>query len=284
MERERLADVVLECLELPKVTPDLTEWENMVDALKNPDKTAKIAIVGKYTELHDAYLSVVEALKHGGIASRAKVEIKWIDSEELTSYNIEEYLQDVDGILVPGGFGSRGTEGMILAAGYARKNKIPYLGICLGMQMAIVEYARAILGYKDANSIELDPQTSHPVIALMPDQENVEDIGGTLRLGSYPCVLDEASLAYRLFGKREIHERHRHRYEVNNTYRKELSQKGMRIAGTSPDKRIVEMIEIENHPFFCGTQAHPEFKSRPNHAHPLFAGFVKAAVDRYESK
>lgn len=284
MEEERLADVVLECLNLQKVTPDLAEWENMVDALRNPDKTAKIAIVGKYIALHDAYLSVVEALKHGGIASRAKVEIKWVDSEELTPYNIETTLQEMDGILVPGGFGSRGTEGMILAAGYARKNKIPYLGICLGMQMAIVEYARSVLGYKDANSIELNPETRHPVIALMPDQEHVEDIGGTLRLGSYPCMLDENSLAYRLFGKKEIHERHRHRYEVNNTYRKELSESGMRIAGISPDKRIVEMIEIKNHPFFCGTQGHPEFKSRPNHAHPLFAGFVKAAVDRHEGK
>lgn len=282
MEKEKLADVVLQSLHLENTKPDLKEWENMVEALRNSDKTAKISIVGKYTSLHDAYLSVVEALKHGGIESRAKVDISWVDSEHLTEENIEEILGDMDGILVPGGFGSRGTEGMILAAKYAREKKIPYLGICLGMQMAIVEFARNVLGYQDANSIELAPETTHPMIALMPDQEHVEDIGGTLRLGSYPCILDEHSKAYELFEKKEIQERHRHRYEVNNAYRQELSAKGMKISGTSPDKRIVEMIEIENHPFFCGTQGHPEFKSRPNHAHPLFGGFVKAAVERHE--
>ena len=279
MEREKLADVVLSSLRLENRKPDLSDWEAMVESLRNPNKTVKIAIVGKYTQLHDAYLSVVEALKHGGISCRAKVELEWVDSEELTEKNLDQRLHDVDGILVPGGFGNRGTEGMILAAQYARVYKIPYLGICLGMQMAIVEFARHVLGYEDANSIELDPDTKHPVIALMPDQEDVEDIGGTLRLGSYPCILAEDSKSYELFGQKEIHERHRHRYEVNNAFRKELQEKGMNIVGTSPDNRIVEMIEIAGHPFYVGTQAHPEFKSRPNHAHPLFRGFIQAAVD-----
>ena len=277
MEQEKLADVVLETLRLENRKPDLTDWIDMVERLRNPESEVNIAIVGKYTQLHDAYLSVVEALKHGGISCRAKVDLTWVDSEELNEKNLDQTLHTVDGILVPGGFGSRGTEGMILAAQYARVHKIPYLGICLGMQMAIVEFARHVLGYADANSIELDPATKHPVIALMPDQESVEDIGGTLRLGSYPCVLAEDSEALKLFGKKEIHERHRHRYEVSNAYRQEFTENGMRIAGTSPDGRIVEMVEVKDHPFFEATQAHPEFKSRPNHAHPLFAGFVRAA-------
>jgi CTP synthase len=280
MEREKLADVVMQSLGLEKRKPDLTDWEAMVENLRHPDKTVNIAMVGKYTQLHDAYLSVVEALKHGGIACKAKVEITWIDSEELNEKNLDQRLYQVDGILVPGGFGGRGTEGMILAAQYARVHKIPYLGICLGMQMAIVEFARHVLGYEDANSIELAPETTNPVIALMPDQEDVEDLGGTLRLGSYPCVLADGSLSLELFGQKEIQERHRHRYEVNNAYRKELAEKGMTIAGTSPDGHIVEMIEIPANPFFVGTQGHPEFKSRPNHAHPLFRGFIQAAVDK----
>ena len=280
MEREKLADVVMQSLGLEKRKPDLTDWEAMVENLRHPDKTVNIAMVGKYTQLHDAYLSVVEALKHGGIACKAKVEITWIDSEELNEKNLDQRLYQVDGILVPGGFGGRGTEGMILAAQYARVHKIPYLGICLGMQMAIVEFARHVLGYEDANSIELAPETTNPVIALMPDQEDVEDLGGTLRLGSYPCVLADGSLSLELFGQKEIQERHRHRYEVNNAYRKELAEKGMTIAGTSPDGHIVEMIEIPANPFFVGTQGHPEFKSRPNHAPPLFRGFIQAAVDK----
>ena len=284
MEREKLADVVMESLGLEKRKADLTDWEEMVESLRHPDKTVNIAMVGKYTQLHDAYLSVVEALKHGGIACKAKVEITWIDSEELNEKNLDQRLYSADGILVPGGFGTRGTEGMILAAQYARIHKLPYLGICLGMQMAIVEFARHVLGYEDANSIELDPKTTHPVIALMPDQEKVEDLGGTLRLGSYPCVLQDDTLSLELFGKKEIQERHRHRYEVNNAYRGELAAKGMIIAGTSPDGHIVEMIEIPENPFFVGTQGHPEFKSRPNHAHPLFRGFVKAAANRRKQK
>ena len=284
MEREKLADVVLESLRLENRKPDLTEWMEMVNDLRNPESTVNIAMVGKYTQLHDAYLSVVEALKHGGISCRAKVELTWVDSEELNEKNLDQTLHNVDGILVPGGFGNRGTEGMILAAQYARVHKIPYLGICLGMQMAIVEFARHVLGYEDANSIELDPATKHPVIALMPDQESVEDLGGTLRLGSYPCVLADNSKALELFGKKEIQERHRHRYEVNNAFREELSAKGMMIAGTSPDGHIVEMIEVKDHPFYEGTQGHPEFKSRPNHAHPLFRGFVKAAKEYAKEK
>ena len=263
MEEEHLAQVACECLNLPCPEPDLKDWTAMIDAWKHPEKDVTVALVGKYTQLHDAYLSVVEALKHGGISCRAKVELDWIDSEELTEKNLDQQLHNVDGILVPGGFGNRGTEGMILAAQYARVHKIPYLGICLGMQMAIVEFARHVLGYEDANSIELNPETKHPVIALMPDQEDIEDIGGTLRLGSYPCILAEGSRSYELFGKKEIHERHRHRYEVNNAFRKELQEKGMNIVGTSPDNHIVEMIEIAGHPFYVGTQAHPEFKSRP---------------------
>ena len=284
MEREKLADVVLEILRLENRKPDLTDWEDMVKSLRNPKYTVNIGIVGKYTQLHDAYLSVAEALKHGGIFCRTKVELTWIDSEELNEKNLDQSLHAVDGILVPGGFGNRGTEGMILAVQYARIHKIPFLGICLGMQMAIVEFARHVLGYEDANSIELNPASCHPVIALMPDQEQVEDLGGTLRLGSYPCLLAEGSKAAELFGMREIRERHRHRYEVNNAYRKELEEHGMTIAGTSPDGRIVEMIELLDHPFFEGTQGHPEFKSRPNHAHPLFGGFVKASVDFKKNK
>ena len=284
MEKEKLADVVLESLRLENRKPDLTEWKQMVSDLRNPESEVNIAMVGKYTQLHDAYLSVVEALKHGGISCKAKVDITWVDSEELNEKNLDQVLHKVDGILVPGGFGNRGTEGMILAAQYARVHKIPYLGICLGMQMAIVEFARHVLGYEDANSIELNPSTKHPVIALMPDQESVEDLGGTLRLGSYPCVLAENSKAKELFGTKEIQERHRHRYEVNNAFREELAAKGMTIAGTSPDGHIVEMIEVREHPFFEGTQGHPEFKSRPNHAHPLFRGFVKAAVDYMKEK
>ena len=280
MEKENLAKIACECLNLDCPEPDLSDWKSMVNDLRHPDKEVRIALVGKYTALHDAYISVVEALKHGGIPEHATIDIKWVDSEELNVDNVDEVLGDVNGILVPGGFGLRGVEGMILAARYARENKIPYLGLCLGMQVSIIEFARHVCGFNDAHSIELDPNTTHPVIALMPDQESVEDLGGTLRLGSYPCVLADSSRALELFGKKEIQERHRHRYEVNNAYREELAAKGMTIAGTSPDGHIVEMIEIKDHPFYEGTQGHPEFKSRPNHAHPLFRGFVKAA-DEY---
>lgn len=279
MEKEHLAQAVLKRLHLEDREPDLQDWIEMTEALRHPKQEVEIAIVGKYTQLHDAYLSVVEALKHGGISCHADIQFRWTDSEEITEENLEEKLGGVDGILVPGGFGKRGTEGMILAADYARRENIPYLGICLGMQMAIVAFARYVVGYHDADSIEFHPETLHPLIALMPDQKDVENIGGTLRLGAYPCVLDEHSRSCALYGKTEISERHRHRYEVNNDYREVLEKAGLHLAGLSPDKRIVEMIEITDHPFYIGTQAHPEFKSRPNRPHPLFAGFVKAAAE-----
>ena len=278
MEREHLAQVACECLHLPCPEPDLTDWTAMVDALRHPTSKVRIAIVGKYIQLHDAYISVVEALKHGGIASHSVVELKWVDSELVNDANAAEYLSDVDGILVPGGFGDRGIEGKISAIRYARENNVPFLGLCLGMQMAIVEFARHVIGYDDAHSVELDPNTTHPMIHLMPDQDGIEDIGGTLRLGSYPCILDKDTKAYELYGDETIHERHRHRYEVNNDYREVLRQAGMTLSGISPDGRIVEMIELKEHPFFLATQAHPELKSRPNRPHPLFKGFVAAAL------
>ena len=278
MEKEHLAEVACKCLHLDCPTPDLAEWEKMVDDLRHPTKDVTIALVGKYVSLHDAYISVVEALKHGGIPNHATVHIKWIDSEKVTEENVDELLSDCQGVLVPGGFGSRGIEGKILAITHARTHKKPFLGLCLGMQLTIVEYARNVLGLKDANSIELDPNTTNPVIALMPDQNGVEDLGGTLRLGSYPCVLDMDSKAYEVYGEGLIYERHRHRYEVNNDYREALTAKGMRLSGLSPDKRIVEMCELTDHPFFVATQGHPELKSRPNRPHPLFKGLITAAL------
>lgn len=281
MEEEHLAEVACECLNLDCPKPDLDEWRAMIDAWKHPEREVTVALVGKYTQLHDAYISVVEALKHGGVANRAKVNIKWIDSETVTPDNVDELLHDVKGILVPGGFGDRGIDGMIHAIRYARERHVPFLGLCLGMQLSIVEFARHVVGFEDAHSVELDPSTTHPVIHLMPDQDGIEDIGGTLRLGSYPCVLNKDSEAFQLYGSELIHERHRHRYEVNNDFRKVLTDNGMMLSGISPDGRIVEMIEIPSHPWFLATQAHPELKSRPNRPHPLFKGFVEAAL-KYE--
>ena len=279
MEKEHLAQVACECLHLDCPEPDLADWKKMVEDLRHPTDEVQIALVGKYVSLHDAYISVVEALKHGGITNHATVHIKWIDSETVTSENVEELLGDCNGVLVPGGFGSRGIEGKILAIQYARTHGVPFLGLCLGMQLTIVEYARNVIGYTDAHSVELDPNTTHPVIALMPDQNGVEDIGGTLRLGAYPCVLDKDSRAYQLYGQENISERHRHRYEVNNDYRAVLTEHGLRLSGLSPDGRIVEMCELTEHPFFVATQGHPELKSRPNRPHPLFKGFVEAALE-----
>ena len=284
MEKEHLAQVVCDCLKLDCPEPNLEDWKAMVNALRHPTKEVNIALVGKYIQLHDAYISVVEALKHGGIAQHATVNIKWVDSELLNNSNVEEVLGDMDGLLVPGGFGDRGIEGKITAIEFARIRKIPFLGLCLGMQLSVVEFARHVVGYNDAHSIELDPNTTHPVIALLPEQDGIEDIGGTLRLGSYPCVLDKSSLAYKLYGEETIHERHRHRYEFNNDYRKVLTENGMMLSGISPDGRIVEMVELPDHPFFIGTQAHPELKSRPNRPHPLFRGFVEAAVAKHEAE
>ena len=286
MEEEHLAEVVCDCLRIPCPEPDLSDWNRMVHAMRNPKTRVTIALVGKYTQLHDSYLSVVEALHHGGFASGAEVEIKWVDSEELEKdpAAIGDALSEIDGMIIPGGFGNRGTEGMILAAQYARENGIPFLGICLGMQMALVEFARNVVGWKDANSSELDPETAHPVIDLMPEQAGVTQLGGTMRLGAYPCDLVQGTLAHRLYGREKIHERHRHRYEVNNEMREDLEGAGLTFSGISPDGRIVEMIEWSGHPYYIGTQGHPEFKSRPNRAHPLFAGLVAAAVQRKESR
>ena len=226
----------------------------------------------------DAYISVVEALKHGGIFNHATVNIKWIDSETVTAKNAGTLFSDVSGILVPGGFGTRGIDGKLEAIRYARTNNVPFLGLCLGMQLSIVEFARNVIGYRDAHSAELDPNTTHPVIHIVPEQIGIEDIGGTLRLGSYPCSLDPLSKAYGMYKTRQIMERHRHRYEVNNDYRDVLTEHGMKLSGLSPDGTIVEMIEITKHPWFIATQAHPELKSRPNRPHPLFKGFIEAAL------
>lgn len=282
MEEEHLAQVACECLDLPCPEPDLTEWRSMINDWKHPEKEVTVALVGKYIQLHDAYISVVEALKHGAVANHAQVHIKWVDSETVTPENAAQLLGGVSGILVPGGFGDRGIEGKINSIRYAREHQIPFLGLCLGMQLSIVEFARNVLGLKDAHSAELDPSTSHPVIHLMPDQDGIEDIGGTLRLGSYPCILDQTSRSYALYGEKTIHERHRHRYEVNNDYRRLLTENGMLLSGLSPDNRIVEMVELPDHPWFIGTQAHPELKSRPNRPHPLFQGFIGAALKQQD--
>ena len=278
LEREGLADVVVRRLGLICHAPDLTEWATMVHRAKHPKGTVRIALVGKYVALHDAYLSVVEALTHGGIENDVKVEVQWVDSETVTDENAVRVLAEADGVLVPGGFGDRGIEGKISAVRYAREHKVPFLGICLGMQMAVVEYARHVCGWADAHSSELDPATAHPVIDLMPDQRGVTAKGGTMRLGSYPCrVTSRETRTYQAYGCDQIAERHRHRYEFNNDYRQDLTGAGLVLAGLSPDERLVEIVELEDHPWFVGVQFHPELKSRPNKAHPLFRDFIAAA-------
>ena len=278
LEREGLADVVVRRLGLICHMPDLTEWATMVHRAKHPQGSVEIALVGKYVALHDAYLSVAEALTHGGIENDVKVNIRWVDSETVTDGNAAELLDGADGVLVPGGFGSRGIEGKIAAVRWARESRVPFLGICLGMQMAVVEYARHVCGWADAHSSELDPATTHPVIDLMPDQRGVTAKGGTMRLGAYPCkVVSRGSRTYQAYGAEEISERHRHRYEFNNDYRQELTQAGLKLAGLSPDERLVEIVELPGHPWFVGVQFHPELKSRPNKAHPLFREFIAAA-------
>ncbi len=278
LEKERIAQAACEALGLECPEPDLSEWTRMCENWKNPKSNVDIALVGKYTQLHDAYISVVEALKAGGAAHNADVNIRWVDSEDVTDENAAEIFKGVSGIIVPGGFGDRGVEGMISSARFARENAVPYFGICLGMQISLVEFARNVLGYADAHSTELAPDTTHPVIHLMPDQENVDQLGGTLRLGSYPCRIEDNTKAKEAYGTDEISERHRHRYEVNNDYREEFTANGCVLSGISPDGRIVEMIELKDHPWFVATQAHPEFKSRPNRPHPLFSGFIGAAL------
>ena len=278
LAKEGLDQVVCEKLQLDTPQPDLTAWSTMVNRIKNANRHVQIALVGKYTQLHDAYLSVVESLFHAGTANDAVVSIKWVDSEGVTPENAKELLAGCDGVLVPGGFGDRGIEGMIAAAQYARVNGIPYLGICLGMQIAVIEFARHVAGLTGAHSSEFDQFSPYPVVDLMPDQVGITAKGGTMRLGKYPCVLDESSKAFGLYGSREISERHRHRYEFNNKFRQVLTEKGMLLAGLSPDGHLVEVVEFPGHPWFVGCQFHPEFKSRPDRAHPLFFGFVEAAL------
>ena len=278
LEREGLADCVCRKLGLGNVQPDLTEWTAMVHRIKAAKRHVRIALVGKYIQLHDAYLSVSESLFHAAAANDAVCDIKWIDSEELTQENINDVLGDCAGILVPGGFGDRGIEGMILAARYAREKDVPYLGICLGMQIAVIEFARNVVGWADANSAEFTSNSLHPVIDLMPEQQSITAKGGTMRLGQYPCALDKESKAYALYGEETIYERHRHRYELNNDFREELCEKGLRLAGLSPDGRLVEVVENPANRWFVAAQFHPEFKSRPNKPQPLFYGFVKAAL------
>ena len=288
LEDEGLAKVVCKRLGIEDKEPDLDGWREMVkivkDLMDGEHEEVTISLVGKYVALHDAYISIVESLKHGGIANYANVNINWVDSEKVTAKNVDKLLKKSDGILVPGGFGDRGIEGKIIAAQYAREHKIPYFGICLGMQIAVIEYARNVLGYADAHSSELNPDTTHPVIDLMPEQRDVEDLGGTMRLGMYPCKLTEGSLSKKIYGDDLIYERHRHRYEFNNHYRTEITEKGMLIAGQSPNEKLVEMVEIPDHPWYIGVQFHPEFKSRPNRSHPLFASFIKAAIVKKSNK
>ena len=284
LHEERLDEIVCKRFGLDTHGPDLADWIAMVNTATSLTDSITIALVGKYVELRDAYLSVAEALTHGGIGNRVKVHIKWVDSEQITEESVAEMLSDVDGVLVPGGFGQRGIEGMITAIRYARLNGVPYLGICLGMQLALIEIARDVLGLADANSAEFDPQSRNCVIDLMPEQKNVQQLGGTMRLGKYPCKLLPGTKAADLYGNVPlIYERHRHRYEVNNDYRSRFEGAGVIFSGRLPDDRIVEMMELPDHPWFLGSQFHPEFKSRPNRPHPLFRGLVAAAKE-YRAK
>lgn len=279
LERSNFSDVVCRELGLYTGRPDMRGWCDMLDKIKKADKEVNIALVGKYVKMFDAYMSVAEALRHGGIENCSRVNIQWVEAEDLTSANYEALLKDADGILVPGGFGDRGIEGKILAAKYARENNVPYLGICLGMQIAVIEYARNVLGYKDANSSEFK-SGEHSVIDLMPDQQGNIPKGGTMRLGLYPCKISKGSLMEKAYGADFIEERHRHRYEFNNIFKEEFIKAGLNIVGTSPDGRLVEAVENPKCNFFVGVQYHPEFKSRPNKAHPLFRDFIKASVER----
>ena len=282
LEERGLSSVACRELHLTVPEPDLTEWQAMVAAIKSRSKTVTIGLVGKYVQLHDAYLSVSEALRHAGFYLDAKVNIRWIDSEGITAETAESVLSGLDGILVPGGFGSRGIEGMILAAQYARENRIPYFGICLGMQVAVIEFARHAAGIADADSGEFAPECAHKVIDFMPGQSDEVDKGGTLRLGSYPCVIRAGSTLERCYGTQMISERHRHRYEFNNDYREALTGAGLTLSGLSPDGRLVETVELSDRPFYVGVQYHPEFKSRPNKPHPLFKGFLAAALEKQQ--
>ncbi len=283
LEEAKFSEVVCRELEIDAPEPDLTEWKALVGNIASRNRDVTIGLVGKYVQLHDAYLSVAEALNHSGFALNTHVTIKWIDSEEITHENYQEKLTGLAGIIVPGGFGGRGIEGMILTARYARETKTPYFGICLGMQIAVIEYARNVAGIADANSGEFNEICKNKVIDFMPGQSDSIDKGGTLRLGAYPCCIRPGTLMETCYGKAEISERHRHRYEFNNEYREKLSEAGLTISGLSPDGDLVETVEIEDHPFFLGVQFHPEFKSRPNRPHPIFRKFVETAIARTTS-
>ena len=278
LEREGLAEQAIDLLHLERRQPNLTQWQNIVDHLYRPTHKIEIGIVGKYVQLNDAYLSVTEALRHAALATGGELILRWINSEDLETDDAKKYLEGIDGLVVPGGFGIRGVDGKIAAVKYARELQIPFLGLCLGMQCAVVEWARNLAGLKEANSAEFDPTGAHPVINLLPEQQDVVDLGGTMRLGLYPCRIEPNTLAHKLYGKEVIYERHRHRYEFNNAYRNLLLEAGYVISGTSPDGRLVEIIELPSHPFFVATQFHPEFKSRPSAPHPLFSGFIEAAT------
>jgi CTP synthase len=278
LEEAGLGNYLVERFALPSQPPKLSDWQVLVEQIKEPQRWLPIAIVGKYVELHDAYLSVVEALRHAGLHQQVRVDVRWVSSEAIERGDADELLRDVYGIVVPGGFGYRGIEGKIQAADYARVNQVPYLGLCLGMQCATIAFARHVIGSSEPNSTEFDPHTPHPVIDFMPDQLDITDKGGTMRLGSYPCVLKPGSHAALAYGAQQVTERHRHRFEFNNKYRRLLEEAGLVISGHSPDGRLVEIIELVDHPWFVGTQFHPEFLSRPNRPHPLFRDFIAAAV------
>lgn len=282
LEEQHTAEIICSKLHLEQREPDLEGWKDMVNHIHHADKPVTIALVGKYVALHNAYLSVAEALQHGSFENEARLTIKWVDSEHLE--NPEEIFRDVDGIILPGGFGGRGVEGMIETADYARRNNVPYLGICLGMQIAAISFARNVLGYEDANSFEFDENSSHLIIDFMANQNNEISKGGTMRLGAYPCYIRDNTLLFDLYNRNRVEERHRHRYEFNNAYRQEFADHGMTIAGTSPDNSLVEAIDLADHPFYIGVQYHPEFKSRPNRAHPLFSGLIRASLANREKR
>lgn len=279
LEEEGLAREVCNHLKLDKYVPDNSKWEEMIETIRKIDKenSVTVAIVGKYVQLEDSYISVMESLRHAGFANQVDVDIKLIDSETINKHNVADKLKDIDAVVVPGGFGNRGIEGKIETIKYVRENKIPFLGICLGMQMTVVEFARNVLGIEDADSAEFDENSKNPLIHIMEEQKGIDKKGGTMRLGAYPCVLKEGSLANKVYGKGEISERHRHRYEYNNSYKQRLEAAGLKVSGTSPDGLLVEIVEIEDHPYFIAAQFHPELKSRPNNPAPLFVGLVNVA-------
>jgi CTP synthase len=278
LQEQKLDQITCDHLKLECSEPDMTEWIELVSRVRNLSKKVKIALVGKYVDLQDAYLSVAEALRHAGYTFDADIDIKWINSEDINTENVDETLADVDGILVPGGFGDRGIDGKINAIHYARENKVPFFGICLGMQLASIEFARNVVGLKEAHSAEINPNTPYPIIDILPEQKDIEDLGGTLRLGLYPCKLEEGTRSFEAYNDEVVYERHRHRYEFNNQFRQEMEKHGFVFAGTSPDGRLIEIIELKDHPWFVACQFHPEFKSRPTRPQPLFREFISASL------